>query len=88
MAKAAEGGFDAWDPKNIAHLVAFLAGAEAADVNGQNFVVFGGNIYAMSAFKAAGQVTRDAPWSPEELIAAKGELFKGIGSDVPAFSFF
>ncbi len=30
-----------------------------------------------------GQVTRDAAWTPEELIAAKGELFKGIDSGVP-----
>jgi len=85
-AKPAE-GFDVWDPKNIANVVAFLAAPASADVNGQILVVFGGSIYAMSAFKAAGQVTRDAAWSPEELIAAKGELFKGIGSDVPAFSF-
>ena len=87
MAAKKDEGFDEWDPKNIAQLVAFLATDAASDVNGQVFVVFGGNIYAMSAFKAAGQVTRDAAWSPEELIAAKGELFKGIGSDVPAFSF-
>ena len=84
---AEEGAFDQWDPKNIANVVAFLAAPASADVNGQILVVFGGNIYAMSCFKAAGQVTRDAAWSPEELVAAKGELFKGIGSDVPAFSF-
>ena len=34
----------------------------------------------MSAFKAVGQVTRDAAWTPEELVAAKGDLFKGISS--------
>ena len=50
-------------------------------------MVFGGNIYAMSVFKAVGQVARDAEWSPEELVAAKGELFKGISSGVPDFSF-
>ena len=60
---------------------------ESADINGQIFVVFGGNIYAMSAFQPAGEVTRDAAWTPEELIAAKGDLFKGIGSGVPDFSF-
>ena len=49
--------FDAWDPKNIANLVAFLAAAESADINGQIFVVFGGNIYAMSAFQPVGEVT-------------------------------
>jgi NAD(P)-dependent dehydrogenase (short-subunit alcohol dehydrogenase family) len=84
---SADGGFDAWDPKNIANVVAFLAAPASADVNGQILVVFGGSIYAMSAFKAVGQVTRDAAWSPEELIAAKGDLFKGISSGVPDFSF-
>jgi NAD(P)-dependent dehydrogenase (short-subunit alcohol dehydrogenase family) len=83
-----DGSFDAWDPKNIANLVAFLAAPESADINGQIFVVFGGNIYAMSAFQPAGQVTRDAAWTPQELIEAKGELFKGIDSGVPKFSFF
>ena len=81
------GGFDAWDPKNIANVVAFLAAPASADITGQILVVFGGSIYAMSAFKAMGQVTRDAEWSPEELVAAKGELFKGISSGVPDFSF-
>jgi NAD(P)-dependent dehydrogenase (short-subunit alcohol dehydrogenase family) len=84
---AGEGGFDAWDPKNIANVAAFLAAPASADITGQILVVFGGNIYAMSAFKAAGQVTRDAAWTPEELIAAKGDLFKGISSGVPDFSF-
>jgi hypothetical protein len=51
-------------------------------------VVFGGNVYAMSAFQPVGQVTRDAAWTPQELIEAKGELFKGIDSGVPKFSFF
>jgi NAD(P)-dependent dehydrogenase (short-subunit alcohol dehydrogenase family) len=84
---AGEGGFDAWDPKNIANVAAFLAAPASADITGQILVVFGGNIYAVSAFKAVGQVTRDAEWSPEELVAAKGELFKGISSGVPDFSF-
>ena len=84
---AGGGGFDAWDPKNVANVVAFLAAPASADITGQILVVFGGSIYAMSVFKAVGQVTRDAEWSPEELVAAKGELFKGISSGVPDFSF-
>ena len=82
-----EGGFDAWDPKNIANVACFLAAPASADITGQILVVFGGNIYAVSAFKAVGQVTRDAAWSPEELVAAKGDLFKGISSGVADFSF-
>ena len=42
MAAKKDEGFDEWDPANIAKLVAFLASDEAADVNGQVFVVFGG----------------------------------------------
>ncbi len=83
-----DGSFDPWDPKNVANLVAFLASPESADINGQIFVVFGGNIYAMSAFQPVGQVTRDAAWTPQELIEAKSELFKGIDSGVPKFGFF
>jgi NAD(P)-dependent dehydrogenase (short-subunit alcohol dehydrogenase family) len=80
-------GFDPWDPKNIANVVGFLAAPESQDVTGQIFVVFGASIWAMSAFQAVGQVTRDSAWTPEELVAAKGDLFEGISSGVPDFSF-
>ncbi len=80
-------GFDPWDPKNIANVVGFLAAPASQDVTGQIFVVFGASIWAMSAFQAVGQVTRDSAWTPEELVAAKGDLFKGISSGVPDFSF-
>jgi NAD(P)-dependent dehydrogenase (short-subunit alcohol dehydrogenase family) len=84
---ATEGAFDAWDPRNIANVVGFLAAPSSADITGQIFVVFGGNIYAMSAYKPVGQLTREAAWSPEQLVAAKGDLFKGVSSGVPPFSF-
>jgi len=87
LAKPEGDAFDPWDPKNIANLVTFLASPEAADVNGQIFVVFGGDIYAMGGFNPVGEIKRDAEWTPEELIAAKGDLFKGIGSGIPKFSF-
>jgi NAD(P)-dependent dehydrogenase (short-subunit alcohol dehydrogenase family) len=80
-------GYDPWDPKNIANVVAFLAAPESQDVSGQIFVVFGASVWAMSAFQAVGQVTRDSAWTPEELVAAKGDLFKGISSGIPDFSF-
>jgi 3-oxoacyl-[acyl-carrier protein] reductase len=82
-----DGSFDAWDPKNVANLVCFLAAPASADVTGQIFVVFGGNIYAMSAFRPIGQITRDGAWSPQELIEAKEELFKDIDSGVHPFGF-
>jgi 3-oxoacyl-[acyl-carrier protein] reductase len=88
MAAKGEGGFDEWDPKNIAQLIGFLATDGAADVNGQVFVVFGGNIWAMGGFHPVGELHRDHAWTPGELLAAKGELFKGIESGIPKFSFF
>jgi len=80
-------GFDKFDPSNVAQLVGFLATDQAADVNGQNFIVFGGDIWATGGFHAIGEVHRDSAWTPKELIDAKGELFKGISSGVPDFSF-
>ncbi|MGA8372816.1 MAG: SDR family oxidoreductase [Acidimicrobiales bacterium] len=80
------GQFDHWDPRNVARLVGFLASDEAADVNGQVFVVFGGNIWAMGSFQPVGEVHRDAMWSIQELAEAKGELFKNAPSQIPPFA--
>jgi NAD(P)-dependent dehydrogenase (short-subunit alcohol dehydrogenase family) len=88
MAAKKDQAFDEWDPANIAKVIAFLASDEAADVNGQVFVVFGGNIWAMGGFHPVGEVHRDGPWTPAELVEAKGELFKGTDSGIPKFSFF
>jgi NAD(P)-dependent dehydrogenase (short-subunit alcohol dehydrogenase family) len=86
MTKGSE-GFDEWDPRNIAQLVGFLASDEAADVTGQNFVVFGGSVWAMGGYHPVGELHRDSMWTPEELAAAKGDLFKEASSGVPKFSF-
>src|SRR5271170_5712189 len=86
MTKSGE-GFDEWDPRNVAQLVAFLASDEAADVTGQNFVVFGGNVWAMGGFHPVGELHRDSMWTPKELAEAKGELFKEASPGVPKFSF-
>jgi hypothetical protein len=48
-------------------------------------VVFGASIWAMSAFVPVGQVTRDHAWTPQELLEAKGELFRGIDSAIGPF---
>ena len=54
-------------PEERGHLVGFLAAPEAADINGQIFVVFGANIWAMSAFRPGGPGTRDATWTPQRV---------------------
>jgi NAD(P)-dependent dehydrogenase (short-subunit alcohol dehydrogenase family) len=81
-------GFDRFDPKNVAPIVTFLATDGAADVNGQIFVCFGGDVWAMGGFHPVGEVHRDSAWTPQELLDAKGELFKETSSAIPKFSFF
>ena len=68
--------------------MAFLASDAASDVTGQNFVVFGGSVWAMGGYHPVGEIHRDSMWTPEELAAAKGDLFKDISSGIPKFSFF
>ena len=87
MAAVAD-GFDRFDPANVSPLVVFLASDAAADVTGRVFVVHGGDVWVMAGFHPEGEVHRERRWTPAELVAAKGELFKGISTRLPDFSFF
>jgi NAD(P)-dependent dehydrogenase (short-subunit alcohol dehydrogenase family) len=88
MAKAEEGKFDAFGPANVAPLVVFLASDEAADVNGQNFIVFGGSVWVVEGWTPAGELKRDTAWTPKELADNKATLFKTHKSSVPPFGAF
>ncbi len=75
FAETAVGGLDQFDPNNVAKLVTFLATDDAADVNGQVFVVFGGSVWLMGGFHFIGELHQEEAWTPNELIAAKSKLF-------------
>jgi NAD(P)-dependent dehydrogenase (short-subunit alcohol dehydrogenase family) len=67
MMKRPADGFDAMDPANIAPLVAWLASAEAGDVNGRVFEVAGGAISVAEGWRAGPRVDRGARWDAAEL---------------------
>jgi NAD(P)-dependent dehydrogenase (short-subunit alcohol dehydrogenase family) len=70
-----EATFDRFLPENVSPLVAWLASDEAGDVNGQVFVVIGGDVWVMQGWSIAGHLHKDGAWTPEELAAKKDELF-------------
>jgi len=68
-------GFDAWDPANISPVVAWLASDLAADITGQVFVVFGGDVYVLGGFHVAGELHAPHRWTVDDLEANRASLF-------------
>ncbi len=77
-----ETGFDRFHPAWPAQLVVFLASDAAADVNGQGFVVWGGEVALVKGWRIARQLSKpDAAFTAEELAARKEELFGDLARD-------
>ena len=72
----ADGGeFDPWDPANVAPVVAWLASEEAGDVNGQVFIVYGGQVHLVAPFSIANTIDKGTRWTATELADEKNGLF-------------
>ncbi len=71
-----ESEFDRFLPSNISPLVAWLASDDAGDVNGQVFVVIGGDVWVMKGWTIAGHLHKDGAWTVDELAQKKSDLFK------------
>lgn len=77
MFDAPESGFDAFHPAWPAQLVVFLASEQAADVNGQGFIVWGGEVQLVQGWHKVGDLSSPgAALSARDLIARKDELFR------------
>jgi NAD(P)-dependent dehydrogenase (short-subunit alcohol dehydrogenase family) len=85
--EAAPGEFDEWDPANIAPVVAWLAGDDAADVSGQVFVVFANRLHLMGGWDLEHTVETDGRWTIDALQASKHELFGDRSPGLPKMGF-
>ena len=71
-----EGGWDVWDPANVAPLVAYLA-TEDCPANGKTFFVQGGAIKLFQNWTMTQGIEKDARWTVDELSTALKDLAGG-----------
>lgn len=68
-------GEASWEPRDVAPFVAFLASDYSAPVNGQTFLVYGGNVVHMTLPRRVKTIFNSNPpatWEPEQLDAQVG----------------
>lgn len=79
-----ETGFDSYDPAHVSPMVAWLAGDDAGDVNGQTFIVTGDEVHRMAQPSVAASITAgDVRWTPGAINAQRDALF---GDESPSLS--
>ena len=69
-----------WEPEDVAPFVAYLASDHSGPVNGQTFLVYGGNIVHMTLPRRVKTIYNSAPpatWEPEQLDAQVGPNLLG-----------
>ncbi|MBP0637265.1 SDR family oxidoreductase [Cupriavidus sp. AcVe19-6a] len=74
MMKAPEGGFDYYDPANVAPLVVWLGSADSAQVNGRMFEAAGGMVSVADGWRTGPKADMGGRWQPAELGAAVAGL--------------
>ena len=78
--------FDRYDPANVSPLVVWLCTDDAADVNGQTFIVGGSGIFLMQRFSEVGDIRKDnEAWTVAEIQANRDALFGGRDTGIPGF---
>lgn len=85
MMAAAESGFDAMAPENIAPLVVWLGSNESADVTGRVFEVEGGKLAVADGWQHGAPIDRGARWEPAEVGPAVRDLLKNAPTPAPVY---
>ncbi len=74
------GGFDVFDPANVAPLVVWLCSTASAAVRGRMFEVQGGKISVADGWQPGPARDKGARWAPEEI----GEAVAAVIAEAPA----
>ncbi|SOY72313.1 putative reductase or dehydrogenase protein, Short-chain dehydrogenase/reductase SDR (plasmid) [Cupriavidus taiwanensis] len=74
MMKAPAGGFDYYDPANVAPLVVWLGSADSARVNGRMFEAAGGMVSVADGWRTGPKADKGGRWQPAEVGAAVAGL--------------
>lgn len=83
MEDVPDGAFDAMAPENVAPLVAWLAGADSADVTGRVFEVYGGTIGMATGWDRGPHFTQDHRFTPDEVGPTVHGLLRAAPAPVP-----
>ena len=75
------GGFDHYDPANVAPLVVWLGSAQSQHITGRVFEVEGGRIAIADGWRSTQGVDKGARWEPAEVAGAMEQL---LAAEVPA----
>ena len=83
FAAPGEGGFDKYDPAHVSTFVAWLATDGTADINGQVFIVIGGDVHLIRPFTVANSIAAPTGWTIDALDAARADLLAGVETKPP-----
>lgn len=79
MMKKPAGGFDHYDPANVAPLVVWLCSAQSAGVTGKVFEVEGGKVSIADGWRSGKARDKQARWQPAEL----GTVIAQLAAEAP-----
>ena len=80
-----DGGFDVFDPANVAPLIAWLVSEQSANTTGKCFEIYGGKISVADGWRTGQIIDKGARWEPAELGETIGKLIEDAPAPQPVY---